>query len=59
MIKVVMILLVGATTGYFYGFDDAKQNEQHIVARAVTRVGDWRRDQLTNDIDTRMERMER
>ena len=54
-----MILLVGATVGYFYGFDDAKQNERHIVTRTVTRVGDWRRDELTNDIDTRMERIER
>ena len=54
-----MILRVGATVGYFYGFDDAKQNEQHIVTRTVTRVGDWRRDGVTNDLDTRMWGIER
>ena len=59
MIKILMILLVGAAAGYFYGFADAKQNEQHIVARTVARVGDWRRDQLSNDVDTQMERVER
>jgi hypothetical protein len=59
MIKIVMMLLVGAAAGYFYGFADAQHNKEHIAARAVIKVGDWRREQLTNDVDKQMERMER
>ena len=58
MIRLVATLLVGAALGYGYGFTDARQHSDNIVARAVTHVADWQRERVTNDIDKKMEGME-
>ena len=58
MIKVAATLLIGAALGYWFGFSDAKQHSENMVARAVTHVADWQREKVSNDIDKRTEGME-
>lgn len=59
MFKYVFVLVVGISIGYFYGFDDAKKNDENVVARTVERVGGKNRGQYNNDVDKRMEALEK
>jgi hypothetical protein len=59
MFKYVFILVIGISIGYFYGFDDAKKNDENVVARTVERVGGKNRGQYNNDVDKRMENLEK
>jgi hypothetical protein len=59
MFKYVFILVIGIAIGYFYGFDDAKKNDENVVARTVERVGGKNRGQYNNDVDKRMENLEK
>ena len=59
MFKYVFILVIGISIGYFYGFDDAKKNDENVVARTVERVGGKNRGKYNNDVDKRMENLEK
>ena len=59
MMKFVLVLVVGISIGYFYGFDDAKKNDDNVVKRVVDRVGGSNRGQYNNDVDKRMESLEK
>ena len=52
-------LILGITIGYFYGFHDAKTHRKNVVSRVVAKVGGSSRNNYRNDIDRRMEGIER
>ena len=58
MLKYVFVLAVGIAIGYFYGFGDAKKNDENVVTRIVDRVGGSNRGKYGNDIDGRMQAVE-
>jgi len=58
MLKFLFTLLLGIAIGYAYGFNDAKKNEQSVVARAVGKVGGSSRDKVKNDLDARTDSLE-
>jgi hypothetical protein len=39
MKRMIVALLVGLAAGYHYGFDDATQDRESIVARTLNRFG--------------------
>ena len=39
MFKFAIVLVVGISIGYFYGFDDAKKHDENVVTRVVEKVG--------------------
>lgn len=59
MFKYVFVLVIGISIGYFYGFDDAKKNDENVVERTVERVGGKNRGQYNNDVDKRMDNLEK
>lgn len=59
MFKYIFILVVGISIGYFYGFDDAKKNDENVVERVVERVGGSNRGRYNNDVDKQMETLEK
>jgi hypothetical protein len=59
MKKVIVLFVAGATIGYFYGFADAKAHPDNVVQRVVSRVGGSNRDRVSNDMDAKMERIEK
>ncbi len=58
MLKYVFVLVVGIAIGYFYGFGDAKKNDENVVTRVVDRVGGSNRGKYGNDIDAKMQAAE-
>jgi hypothetical protein len=58
MLKYVFVLVVGIAIGYFYGFDDAKKNDENVVTRVVERVGGSNRGKYATDVDAKMEAAE-
>ena len=59
MFKLVFVLVVGISIGYFYGFDDAKKHDDNVVTRVVDRVGGNSRGKYNNDVDKQMETLEK
>ncbi|MFN2398076.1 MAG: hypothetical protein ABR543_05440 [Gemmatimonadaceae bacterium] len=59
MKKTFLILLVGVSIGYWFGFKDSKVNEQNIAIRAINRVGGSSRDKVKSDIDGQMDSLEK
>jgi hypothetical protein len=59
MMKVLLILAIGATAGYFAGFKDAQANEQTVVERLVNRAGGSHRENVKTDVDRQMTTLER
>ena len=59
MFKYIFILVVGISIGYFYGFDDAKKNDENVGARMVARAGGSSRGKYNNDVDKRMDALEK
>ena len=59
MMRILLILLVGAALGYGYGFRDAQTNEKTVVARVLDRLGGDARQYSSNDVDRQMNRLER
>jgi hypothetical protein len=57
--KKVLLLLAGIAIGYFAGFQDAKKNDETIVARLVDRVGGDHRANVITDVDKQMQDAER
>jgi hypothetical protein len=58
MLKYVILLVIGVCVGYSLGFQDAKQNDQNVVARLVERVGGTNRDNVKTDVDAQMEKVD-
>ena len=58
--KPLLLLVVGATAGYFFGFDDARKHEQPLQRRVAeqiyNRAGGASRERVSGDIDARAER---
>ena len=59
MFKFAFALVVGISIGYFYGFDDARKHADNVVARVVAQVGGSNRGKYNNDIDKRMDNLEK
>lgn len=59
MVRLVLILALGAVIGYAYGFRDAKHNEETVVARFIERVGGEARSYSSNDTDALLLQAER
>ena len=53
MFRVVFILVIGITIGYFIGFKDAETHDQNIIGRTISKVGGSARDNVGNDVDKR------
>ena len=58
MLKYVILLVIGVCVGYGLGFQDAKQNDENVVARLVQRVGGTNRDNVKTDVDAQMEKVD-
>jgi hypothetical protein len=58
MLKYVILLVIGICVGYSLGFQDAKLNDQNVVARLVERVGGSNRDNVKTDVDAQMEKVD-
>lgn len=62
MLRALLILALGMTIGYAYGFRDALTHDRTVVARALDRVskvgGDGRK-YTSGDADAVMRRVER
>jgi hypothetical protein len=58
MLKYIFVLVVGIAIGYFYGFDDAKKNDENVVTRVVERVGGSNRGKYSTDVDAKMQAVE-
>ncbi|HEX5581246.1 MAG TPA: hypothetical protein VFX39_06670 [Gemmatimonadaceae bacterium] len=54
MVRVLLVLAIGVAIGYMYGFGDAKQHDQNVVARYLDRVGGDARSYSANDTDALM-----
>jgi hypothetical protein len=59
MKQLVLALIVGIVIGYFYGFADAKSHRDNVVRRIVSTVGGSNRSKLSNDVDAKVEAVER
>jgi hypothetical protein len=59
MFKFGFVLVVGITIGYFYGFNDAKKHGDNVVTRVVAQVGGSNRGRYNNDVDKRMDNLEK
>ena len=58
MRKAILILAVGAATGYYWGFNDAQIHKDDIVTRMVRRAGGTTRGEVANDADGMMKKVE-
>jgi hypothetical protein len=58
MFKFVIVLAVGISIGYFYGFDDAKKHDENLVTRVVEKVGK-KGENYRTDVDKQMEAAEK
>ena len=58
MFKFVVVLVIGISIGYFYGFDDAKKRDENVVERVVERVGTTGSKYQT-DVDKQMDAAEK
>lgn len=59
MVRLLLILLIGAAAGYGFGFRDAQQHEKMLVTRVLERLGGDARQYSSNDVDAVMRRAER
>lgn len=59
MLKLLVVLAIGVGIGYGLGYRDAKAHRQPIVTRLVQRVGGSNRAAYRNDVDARMQQLER
>ena len=58
MFKFVVVLVIGISIGYFYGFDDAKKHDENVVTRVVDKVG-TKGEKYRTDVDKQMEAAEK
>lgn len=55
MFKVLLVLAIGISLGYSYGWKDARKHDQNVVERMVSRVGGKNRGAYDTDLDRRAE----
>jgi hypothetical protein len=58
MLKYLILLVIGVAVGYGLGFQDAKQNDENVVARLVSAVGGSSREKVRTDVDATMDKLE-
>jgi hypothetical protein len=58
MLKYVILLVIGICVGYGLGFQDAKQNDENVVARMVDQVGGRNRENVKTDVDAQMNHLD-
>jgi hypothetical protein len=58
MLRYVILLVIGVCVGYGLGFQDAKQNDENVVARLVMRVGGNNRENVKTDVDAQMDKVD-
>ena len=58
MFKFAIVLVVGISIGYFYGFDDAKKHDENVVNRVVAQVGK-KGENYRTDVDKQMDAAEK
>ena len=58
MLKYVILVVIGVCVGYGLGFQDAKQNDENVVARMVMRVGGNNRENVKTDVDAQMDKVD-
>ncbi len=51
MFKFVLILALGITLGYGYGWKDAQVNEKNVAERLIDRVGGDNKSKMGSDAD--------
>ncbi|HEY0972113.1 MAG TPA: hypothetical protein VGE02_14190 [Gemmatimonadales bacterium] len=59
MLRLLLVLAIGVSLGYMYGFGDAKQHDRNVVTRYLDNVGGKARSYTTNDTDALMQKAER
>ena len=58
MLKTIVILLVGLSIGYWYGFSDAQVHKDNLAVRVVHSIGGENRNKVRNDTDRQMDSVE-
>ena len=58
MFKFVVVLAIGISIGYFYGFDDAQTHDENVVERVVEKVG-TKGEKYRTDVDKQMDQAEK
>jgi hypothetical protein len=59
MLKTLIIIIAGATIGYFAGFSDAQEHADNVAVRIIHQVGGDSRDRVSADVDKQMEHAEK
>jgi hypothetical protein len=59
MRKVLLFLVIGIAAGYWWGFNDAMVNSDNVVVRLINRAGGQTRERLSNNVDGRLDSLER
>jgi hypothetical protein len=59
MLKFAALLLVGAVSGYFYGFSDAKSHKENVFTRVEQTIGGSSRGRVGVDADRQMDSLEK
>ncbi|HYV96682.1 MAG TPA: hypothetical protein VE967_04415 [Gemmatimonadaceae bacterium] len=59
MFRVLFLLIVGISIGYFAGFKDGRQHDRTVIQRLVDRAGGAARSSVGNDIDAKMDKVGR
>lgn len=57
--KIILLIGLGATLGYFAGFNDARAHDENVVERLVARAGGSSRENVKTDVDKEMTTLER
>ncbi len=59
MLKLLLVLVLGLAVGYQIGWQDAKHNDETIVARTLDKVGGSNRGKYNNDIDAKLDKLDK
>lgn len=57
MLRALFLLVVGVAIGYFVGFRDAQTHDKNVVIRVVGRAGGSARGAVSNDIDSKYDKV--
>jgi hypothetical protein len=59
MMKLLLAMAIGVAAGYQIGWKDAQTNTETIVSRTIEKVGGSNRGKYNNDIDSKLEKLEK
>lgn len=59
MARVLLLLLVGISIGYLYGWRDAQVHDEPAYTRALGGLGGATRDRVRTDVDAQMNELQR